>query len=168
LLGLLIPTPQLAAFGGSSGKAFPHNRIAKAVTGYVWLGLVSFSYVWLCGDKVERNGNEFRSKTELPLVPNNQSAITKTGCVWLCSVAFGCVWLFATAPLTKDRCKNGAILPQQIGPRLQKPTYIDLFQGVGFCRLLYACCMPFVGFCRPQPVRIEVHRRPLPDWCRLL
>jgi len=96
-------------FGGSTWKNFPHNQVSKSLIGYVWLGLVSFSYVWLtlqlhslCDLLIGQSGtkrNEFRSKSELPLVHNNQTAITKTGCVWLCSVAFGCVWLFAAAPV---------------------------------------------------------------------
>jgi hypothetical protein len=49
-----------------------------------------------------------------------------------------------------------ATLVQHLSPRLQKPTATPFLYPVGFCRLLYAFCMPFVcllsgfvGFCRP-------------------
>jgi hypothetical protein len=42
-------------FGGSARKIFPDNRIEKGVTGYVWLGLVNFGYVWLNQTRVKRS-----------------------------------------------------------------------------------------------------------------
>jgi hypothetical protein len=41
--------PVNVGFSGSAGKTFPHNQFSKTITGYVWLTLVNFGYVWLFG-----------------------------------------------------------------------------------------------------------------------
>jgi hypothetical protein len=61
-------------------------------------------------------------------------------------VNFGYVWLTLVIRSCTGWCKNGAILAQQTSSRLQKPTYSDLFQGVGFCRLLSGSVCLLSGF----------------------